>query len=109
MRAVVSNHGYVCAVVSNHVYLCARWSVTMDMRAQWSVTMDMHESYNKLVIARAVRMPHVGYWHGSDVKSRACGPWALRQCGPRALRQCGQRALRHYRANNLRVALETVQ
>ena len=30
--------------------------------------MDMHESYNKLVIARASLVPHVGYWHGSDVK-----------------------------------------
>ena len=44
----------------------------MDMRARWSVTMDMHESYNKLVIARAVRVPHVCYWHGSDVEPLPC-------------------------------------
>ena len=40
-----------------------------DMRrAQWSVTVDMCDSYNILVIARAILMPHVGYWHGSDVE-----------------------------------------
>ena len=56
--------------------------------------MDMHESYNKLVIAWAILVPHVGYWHGSDVE-------------PEGL--CGPRALRNYRANNLHVALEPVQ
>ena len=30
--------------------------------------MDMHESYNKLVIARAILVLHIGYWHGSDVE-----------------------------------------
>ena len=101
VRTVVSNHGYVCAVVSNHGYVCARWSVTMDI----------HESYNKLVIARAVRVPHVGYWHGSDIK-----PSGLRLSGSMSVRpevlglcQCGPKALRHYHANNLYVALEPVQ
>ena len=41
----------------NHGYACVQWSVTIDMR----------ESYNKLVIART-RVPHIGYWHGSDVE-----------------------------------------
>ena len=66
--------------------------------------MDMHESYNKLVTAQDVRVPHIGYWHGSDVK-----PSGRTDVKPRALCQCGPRALRHYRANNLRVALEPVQ
>ena len=40
-----------------------------DMRrARWSVTVDMCDSYNILVIARAILMPHVDYWHGSDVE-----------------------------------------
>lgn len=34
--------------------------------------MDMRESYNKLVIAWAILVPHVGYWHGSDVEP-TCG------------------------------------
>ena len=73
--------------------------------------MDIHESYNKLVIARAVRVPHVGYWHGSDIK-----PSGLRLSGSMSVRpevlglcQCGPKALRHYHANNLYVALEPVQ
>ena len=40
-----------------------------DMRrAQWSVTVDMCDSYNILVIARAILMSHVDYWHCSDVE-----------------------------------------
>ena len=46
--------------------------------------MDMHESYNKLVTARAVRVPHVGYWHGSDVK-----PSGLRPSGSISVRPEG--------------------
>ena len=48
----------------NHGYACAQWSVTMDMR----------ESYNKLVIAWASLVPHVGYWHGSDVEPEGRSP-----------------------------------
>ena len=39
--------------------------------------MDMHESYNKLVIARAILVPHIGYWHGSDVELKPLKPAAL--------------------------------
>ena len=38
------------------------------MHVHLSVAMDMYESCNKLVIALVTLLPHVGYWHGSDVK-----------------------------------------
>ena len=42
--------------------------------------MDMRDSYNKLVIAWAILVPHVGYWHGSDVE-----PSGLRPSGSMSL------------------------
>ena len=32
--------------------------------------MDMRDSYNKLVIARIIIVPHMGYCHGSDVEPK---------------------------------------
>ena len=55
--------------VCNYGYACAMWSVTM-----WTGTACVSESYNETVTARAILVPHVGYWHGSDVgpKGRTC-------------------------------------
>ena len=64
------------------VCVCVLQSVMMHCLGR------VHESYNKLLITQAALVPHVGVWHSSDVCPRA---------------------LHHYRANNLRVALEPMQ